>query len=125
MNNTTVRRLLESERTRLADMTNVLLAESMEESGMASYQESSALDQHLGDLGSETFEREKAESILISTQAHLADVERALVKLSAGTYGTCEACGQPIAAPRLQARPAARFCIEDQGRVERQVAAMS
>ncbi|MGW5187829.1 TraR/DksA family transcriptional regulator [Kribbella sp. NPDC004138] len=31
--------------------------------------------------------------------------------MSAGTYGTCEQCGQPIAPARLQARPAARTCI--------------
>ena len=37
--------------------------------------------------------------------------QRALDKLDAGTYGTCEACGEAIAAARLEAMPATRYCI--------------
>jgi len=33
-------------------------------------------------------------------------------KLDAGTYGLCEACGKTIGDARLEAMPAARFCIE-------------
>jgi DnaK suppressor protein len=39
--------------------------------------------------------------------------------LDEGTYGTCEICGQPIAAERLEALPAATFCVRDQARAER------
>jgi DnaK suppressor protein len=39
--------------------------------------------------------------------------------LENGTYGICEACEQPIAPERLEANPAARFCLEDQQNVER------
>ena len=35
----------------------------------------------------------------------------ALAKLENGTYGQCEDCGSTIAAPRLEAVPAARYCI--------------
>jgi DnaK suppressor protein len=34
-----------------------------------------------------------------------------LTRLDAGTYGTCEVCGEPIGTARLEARPAARTCI--------------
>jgi RNA polymerase-binding transcription factor DksA len=44
-------------------------------------------------------------------QAHLAEVEAALERLAAGTYGTCERCGDKIAEGRLEARPTARTCI--------------
>ena len=44
-------------------------------------------------------------------QAMLADVDRALAKLDAGTYGTCDRCGQPIPPERLEARPWAQLCM--------------
>ena len=40
-------------------------------------------------------------------------VSRALQRLEAGNYGHCEGCGKPIGTPRLEAMPAARFCIAD------------
>jgi DnaK suppressor protein len=81
--------------------------------------ELSAVDQHPADAGTETFERDKGMSILYNVEAELSDVDRALRRISEGTYGRCEACGRPIGAARMEARPAARFCIEDQAGVER------
>jgi RNA polymerase-binding transcription factor DksA len=49
----------------------------------------------------------------------IEDVDRALRMLESGTYGICETCGRPIPADRLDAYPAARFCLEDQQRTER------
>ena len=51
--------------------------------------------------------------------AALEDVDRAFRMLENGTYGICEACEQPIAPERLEANPAARFCLEDQQNLER------
>jgi RNA polymerase-binding transcription factor len=39
--------------------------------------------------------------------------------LETGKYGICEACGLPIPPERLEAHPAARFCLEDQQNIER------
>ena len=36
----------------------------------------------------------------------------ALEKLEEGTYGTCDACGQPIATARLRVAPESTLCIE-------------
>ena len=83
--------------------------------------ELSSLDQHQADLGSETFEREKDLSILEQVEAELADVEHALRRLDDGTYGICEACGRPIEDARLEALPAARFCVEDQAAAEQEL----
>ncbi|MGH2794788.1 MAG: TraR/DksA C4-type zinc finger protein [Actinomycetota bacterium] len=49
----------------------------------------------------------------------LEDAEHALHRLEDGTYGICEGCGRPIPPERLEAQPAARFCVEDQQRFER------
>lgn len=46
-----------------------------------------------------------------------ADVVRALAKLDDGTYGVCDACGEPIPAGRLEALPWAVLCVEDSARL--------
>ena len=111
------RKRLESERERLsATLANL---ESDAEAQKDSLQELSVVDEHQGDIGTETFEREKDLSIIESVQAGLEDIERALQRLSDGTYGTCEICGTDIGDERLDAVPAARYCVEHQAEVER------
>jgi DnaK suppressor protein len=46
-----------------------------------------------------------------SLEATLARTERALAKLDEGSYGRCDACGQPIEQPRLKARPDSALCL--------------
>ncbi len=42
--------------------------------------------------------------------AELRDVDDALDRLDAGTYGDCAGCGEAIPAARLMAQPAVRLC---------------
>ncbi len=119
MDTNEIRTRLESERERL----KALIVDTEEGSvGDApqteQVEELSSYDQHPADQGTETFEQEKALSLLEQHQAELADVEHAFKRLDDGTYGKCEACGREIPADRLEARPAARFCVEDQKSVE-------
>lgn len=44
----------------------------------------------------------------------LTDIERALQKIDAGTYGVSEASGAPIPIERLEAYPEARDTLEEQ-----------
>ena len=44
-------------------------------------------------------------------RAERAEVDAALGRLAAGTYGRCVRCGGPIAADRLDARPSTPVCI--------------
>ena len=39
------------------------------------------------------------------------EIDRALAKIDAGTYGLCEQCGQPIVRARLEALPYAALCV--------------
>lgn len=48
---------------------------------------------------------------LTAEQAGLAEVEAALERLRAGTYGVCERTGQPIDPARLRALPWTRFSV--------------
>ena len=49
----------------------------------------------------------------------LAQVELALKRLDAGTYGNCADCGEPIALQRLRVQPAAQRCANCQVAYER------
>ena len=46
-----------------------------------------------------------------ATAAELAQINRALAQMDAGSYGTCSRCGQPINERRLQALPYSDRCI--------------
>ncbi len=54
-----------------------------------------------------------------SLEASLARTARALQKLDEGTYGTCDACGEPIGEARLQAMPDSILCVEDAAKARR------
>jgi RNA polymerase-binding transcription factor DksA len=55
---------------------------------------------------------ERYESELAQSEQVLDDVDRALERLSAGTYATCENCGAPIDDADLAADPTRRTCRE-------------
>ena len=68
-------------------------------------------DEHDPEGATIAFERAQVDAIRTQAQRRLADLDHALEQLATGAYGSCEVCGQPIAAERLAARPAARTCI--------------
>jgi YteA family regulatory protein len=76
-----------------------------------SISELSSYDNHPGDLGTELFEREKDLALDMRTKDELYEIEHALKKLEAHTYGLCEICHQPIALERLQVIPTATTCV--------------
>ena len=95
---TTARASLEQERTNLRRQ----LAEL---TGME-------LDHNFADSGQVAAEQGENKVLAAQLRAELDEVERALEKIDAGTYGVCEVCGEAIAEPRLEAMPATRFCIQ-------------
>jgi RNA polymerase-binding transcription factor DksA len=70
-----------------------------------------AFDEGFADSSQVTAERGELDAIAGTLTDSLREVEDALGKLDAGTYGACESCGQEIAPARLEAKPAARLCI--------------
>lgn len=54
--------------------------------------------------------------------AEARQIESALARLEAGTYGYCIDCGAQIEAARLKVFPAAERCIPDQTRYEKRLA---
>jgi len=71
------------------------------------------------DVGSTTFERDHEMSLANNAREMLAQTERALLRIEAGTYGVCESCGEPIGKMRLMAFPRATLCLSCKQREER------
>jgi RNA polymerase-binding transcription factor len=72
---------------------------------------SAAGDQHLADHASEMVDREVDESLEVNAEQLVREIDRALGKIDAGTYGKCERCGQGIPEERLEAVPYATLCV--------------
>lgn len=54
-----------------------------------------------------------------SARDALADIELALARIEAGSYGACSACNAPIPVARLEAMPTTHRCLQCQERLER------
>ena len=97
-----VRADLTSERDRLAAQIDSLEPSTSD----------SRVDDNFADLGQVAAEQGENQALAAQLRNELAEVELALKKLDDGTYGRCETCGEPISPARLEAMPAARFCID-------------
>lgn len=98
-----VRAALMAERERLT----AELHESVEAPGPMTYGSQAAAASHVFEQQRDLALRERAEQ-------HLAEVDAALARLDAGTYGRCVECHRDIAPERLEALPWAAHCIDCQ-----------
>jgi len=74
---------------------------------------------HPADVGTDHYEQEFTLGLIQSRQEVLDEIDAALARIAAGTYGVCEATGRPIARARLRVQPWARFCIAHVRALER------
>lgn len=70
------------------------------------------------DLGTASSERETAATLSDHARRLLEQIDEALRRIEAGTYGACTRCGQQIGHPRLEAVPAAALCLDCKRRDE-------
>lgn len=89
------------------DRLRAELAVAIEAPGQMTYGSQAA-------AASQVFEQQRSLALRERNEQHLAEVEAALARLEAGTYGTCIGCGNAIAAERLEAIPWAAHCIDCQ-----------
>jgi RNA polymerase-binding protein DksA len=66
---------------------------------------------HLADAAADEYQ-ERTLEILRSERNVLREIDEALQRIDAGTYGVCEATGEPIPKARLQMIPWARYTVE-------------
>jgi RNA polymerase-binding transcription factor DksA len=110
----------------LLDLRNhvlVQLGEHTEETLLKSAKDDSGdlsgYGQHMADAGTDTFDRDFALSLVSNEQEALSEIEAAIKRVHAGTYGICEATQKPIAKERLLAVPFTRYSAEAKKQVER------
>ena len=75
---------------------------------------------HMGDSGTDNFDRDFALSLLSSDQDAMYEIEEALKRIEKGTYGVCELTQKPIPKARLEAIPWTRFTVEAQAQLEKE-----
>jgi DnaK suppressor protein len=68
-------------------------------------------DDEFGEGAATPVDRDRLRALVAAAHHHLDEIDRALRRLDAGTYGTCEVCGQSIDPARLDALPAATLCV--------------
>ena len=97
------RKAIQAERARLV----AELGEPIEAPGQMTYGSQAA-------AASGVFDQQRALALRDRSKAQLEQIDAALTRLDAGTYGRCETCGRPIAPERLEALPWAGLCIDCQ-----------
>ena len=83
--------------------------------------------QHEGDLSGDSaddadamFDAEMNFSLVDNERDIVNQIDAALARVDAGTYGTCEVCGKPIEPERLRVLPYATLCLDDQRKREQE-----
>jgi RNA polymerase-binding transcription factor DksA len=76
------------------------------------------LDNHPGDLGSETHDEELDQTTVIFLEEEERRIQEARRALADGSYGLCKGCGRTIHAERLLAVPEAVRCLDCQRHFE-------
>ena len=82
--------------------------------------EASAFGMHQADAGSDAYDRDFALSMLSKEQDALYEIEEAIKRMDAGTYGICEMSEKKIPQLRLEAIPFARYTVECQAQLEKE-----
>lgn len=73
---------------------------------------SDLLDSDAPDAGTNDVDRSRALALAALAAANAAAVDRAVARISTGTYGTCEDCGTRIPLARLRALPETTVCVD-------------
>jgi RNA polymerase-binding transcription factor DksA len=107
------KKFLEAQRewARLTKDVDSLMAEATE---LASLREPGDVqfDEESGEGDTLAVERERDLALSAQFRAHIEDIDHALAKIDANTYGLCEVSGQSIPKERLRAIPWARERVE-------------
>lgn len=109
----TLRKQLEAERAELEASASRLEADAADESWKEPRSDDDA------ETGTATFERERTMSLARNARQTIIQIDRALARMDADTYGLCINCGQPIAVERLEALPQAVDCLDCRRKAER------
>jgi RNA polymerase-binding transcription factor DksA len=111
---------LQDVRTQLEQMLRELdsATTTLENEHAGESEELSHFDQHPADTATELSDADREVALLEAADDQRIQVVAALQRLDDGTYGRCVDCGREIPEARLEVRPEAARCIEDQEKHE-------
>ena len=115
----TYRNALDSLRARLRGDLDQMTDEALRRSQPESSGNLSNVPLHLADVGTENYDQEFTLGLIENEQTTLEQVQEALNRIDAGTFGKCEKCGEAIARQRLQYLPYVRHCIQCARKLEK------
>ena len=95
------------------------LDDLQDESANVNQTEGYGVKNHPAEDATELFLRERNLAVSHDLRRELDDIELALRRIADGSYGLCQTCGELISPERLEARPAATYCIRHQRERER------
>ena len=75
--------------------------------------------QDIGDEAANIYNKQILLSLTESERMRLQEMDEALDRIEAGTYGICEECGEPIGLKRLEVRPVAKYCVPCLSKMEK------
>jgi len=104
--------VLLSKRREIVGDVNGMGDEVLKKSRLDASGDLSSMPIHMADIGTDTYEQEFILGLMDSERKLLKEIDSAFQRMEVGTYGICEATGQPIAKDRLEAKPWARYCVE-------------
>lgn len=104
-----IRATLEAKLAEIEDQLTSMKAPPTEQSNIS-------FGKRVGDGTQMAVDRMSQVAVADKLQVTEIDVRRALGKLDDGSYGSCDVCGRPIPAGRLEALPWATLCVEDAAR---------
>lgn len=105
-----LRRELQGERERLVSIVEEHERE-LEESLQSEDSSERIPDPATGEGGTLSFEYEMERQLDAASLAHVQQIDVALGRMDAGTYGNCEECGNAIPIERLRALPHTTRCV--------------
>jgi RNA polymerase-binding transcription factor DksA len=82
-------------------------------------EERTSIQREMADVGTNSYDRDWALSMISSEQNALYEIEQALNRIKNGTYGKCEITGKAIPAARLDAIPWTRFTAAAEAELEK------
>lgn len=74
---------------------------------------------HMADIGTDTFDQDLAIGMAETERELLREIDEALDRVVAKTYGVCQLTGKPIPKARLDAKPWAKYTVEAARQIEK------
>jgi len=112
------KKMLLAKRNLLSGNVSALEKQALKRSRQDASGDLSTMPIHMADIGSDNFEQEFTLGLIENEEEMLREIDEALERISAGTFGNCGECNKAIRKTRMKALPHARLCVACQRKEE-------